>query len=91
MTEPLSSHLSPQAKKRYLLGREDERGVAVVELAPSADAEALRARVERLGGDVRSFVASTRLMNVEIPVRRLAELACAAGVVSVGVAERYSV
>lgn len=91
MAERLSNHLSPRAKQRYLMAEEGETGLAVVEVAPSADPDELRDGIERLGGRIRSYVPRTRLMNVEIPANALCELAEASGVIHVSVAERYSI
>lgn len=90
MKRRLSARLSPDAKKRLLLGTPGERVAVSLAVAPAADPEAVGAALAAAGGEVRAWLAEPRLLTAEIGVERLAEVAEIDGVVVVETAARLS-
>lgn len=90
MKRRLSSRLSPDAKKRLLLGGAGERVAVLVGVAPAADPDAVGAALEAAGGEVRAWLPEPRLLTAEIGVEHLAEVAEIDGVVVVETAARLS-
>ena len=85
----LSRRLSPQARKLVLRQSREESVRALVQVAPTADLEALRAELEGHGAKVSSWMEETRLLTIEVDVGHLAEVAELPGVTYVDVATAY--
>ncbi|HEX6203783.1 MAG TPA: hypothetical protein VF100_12335 [Thermoanaerobaculia bacterium] len=90
MKRRLPSRLSPDAKKRHLLGAPGERVAVLVGVAPAADPDAVGAAVAAAGGELRAWLAEPRLLTADVPVERLAAIAEIDGVVTVETAARLS-
>lgn len=89
MKHRLSNRLSPGAKKRFLAGAPEEPVRCLLQVAPAADAPALRRGVEALGGTVQSWMTETRLLGVQVPAGTLAALADLPGVAYVDAETPY--
>lgn len=75
MKVKLSSRLSPGAKKQFLTARSGEVFQGLLQIAPTADLPNLHQELEAVGASVQSWMEETRLMRVEVPTERLAEVA----------------
>ena len=89
MSPSSSARLGPSAKKLLLRATADERVSSLVQVAAAVEPEAFRREVERAGGTVRSWLAETNVVTVEIGARQLAVLAGLPGVVYVEAAQAY--
>lgn len=88
--QELPRNLSPRAKKSLLTATGDEVVRVLVQVAPIADDDALEQQIVEVGGTVGSRIGETRQLTVDLPARRLGELADLDGVVYVETGEPYS-
>ncbi len=89
MDERLPRNLSPRAKRRLVRAAAGEQVRSLVQVAATADPDALARRVAALGGTTRSYSGETRLLTVDIPATGLGGLAELDGVVHVDADDRY--
>lgn len=90
MKVKLSSRLSPGAKKEFLAARGAEVFHGLLQVAPAADLPDLRQNLAAIGGTVQSWMEEARLMSVDVPARRLPEVADLKGVTYVEAGSKYS-
>jgi hypothetical protein len=90
MKARLSSRLSPGAKKQLLSAGQGQVLKSLLSVAPAADVRDLRRELAACGATVHSWMEEARLLSVDIPVERLAEVADLPGVVYVEAETRYS-
>jgi hypothetical protein len=89
MKAKLSSRLSPGAKKQLLSAREGEVLHSLLQVAPTANVPGLCQELEAVGAAVRSWMEETRLMSIDIPAERLADVADLQGVTYVEAGTKY--
>ncbi len=89
MDNPRSSRLGPSARKLQLRSTETDRVSSLVQVAPSIDPDSFRREVADRGEVIRTWLDHANLITVEIPARRLSELADLPGVVYVEAAQAY--
>jgi hypothetical protein len=89
MNAPASERLGPSARKLLLRSNEDERVSSLVHVVASIDLESFRREVERTGGTIRSWLADTNLVPIEVGAGHLSALADLPGVVYVEAAQTY--
>ena len=60
-----------------------------IEVAPGADPDSLRRRLEAVGAEIHSWSEQARIITIEIPVKRLRELDALDDVVYVDASEPF--
>ena len=90
MKARLSSRLSPGAKKQLLGAAEGDRFHGLLQVAPTANLPVLRRELAAVGATIQSWMEEARLMSVDVPAARLAEVADLQGVTYVEAGTRYS-
>ena len=89
MSQSLSKHLGPSAKKIVMRFVGDERVSTLIQIAPSIDRQAFQGKVAANGGTVQSWMPEASLVTVEISAKHLSELADMKGVVYVEASQKY--
>ncbi|HKM55490.1 MAG TPA: hypothetical protein VJY33_18950 [Isosphaeraceae bacterium] len=89
VSQSLSKHLGPSAKKIAMRSVGDERVSTLIQVAPSIDRQAFQGQVAANGGTVQSWMPEASLVTVEISAKHLSELADMKGVVYVEASQKY--
>ena len=89
MSQSLSKHLGPSAKKIAMRSVGDERVSTLIQVAPSIDRQAFQGQVAANGGTVQSWMPEASLVTVEISAKHLSELAEMKGVIYVEASQKY--
>lgn len=84
-----SAKLSPKLRRSLLSGDSERIVSGIIEVAPGADPDRLRRRLEAVGAAIRSWPDQARIVTIEIPVKRLRELDALDDVVYVDASEPY--
>jgi len=90
MIARLSSRLSPGAKKQLMGAADGELFHGLLQVAPTADVPVLRRELAAAGATIKSWMEEARLMSIDVPADRLAEVADLRGVTYVEAGTRYS-
>jgi hypothetical protein len=86
----LSPKFSPKTKRMVLSGNHGAVR-SLVELSPAANEQALASRFEELGATIRSWIDSTHVISLDIPIDRLADVANMKDVIYINTEDRMTV
>jgi hypothetical protein len=86
----LSPKFSPKTKRMVLSGNHGAAVRSLVELSPAANEAAMASRLEELGATIRSWMDSSHVLSLDIPVERLADVANMKDVIYINTDDRMS-
>lgn len=89
LTMKPSAKLSPKLRRHVLSGDQHRTVSGIAQVAPGADWDALRLRLEAVGADVNSWSRQAGIITLTIPVGRLQELDAVDEIVYVEASEPY--
>jgi hypothetical protein len=86
----LSPKFSPKTKRMVLSGNHGVAVRSLVEFSPATDEAAMASRLKELGATICSWMDSSHVLSLDIPVERLADVANMKDVIYINTDDRMS-